>query len=386
MCQTVNLKGAGSKPACTANIVINIKEIKLLKIYTGISLDHSGSMQSVANSAMNDYNTVVQSLRESASTNKVDSVLSVVQCGIAEDIFRGGKTINRFSVQNSSIAAVQALTDYPVTGGNTPLFDSVMMLIDAFKRVPDYNNPDVSFLLMIITDGGNNAGSTSGHQLSREIIALQNTDRWTITFRVPRGQKDGLVRLGIHAENILEFDAGDRKAWAASTVTTQAAVSGLFRSKSLGVNATRSFYQTADTSQLSQKEVRSELSNISKKVKIIRVTQADDAKQISQFIEEKTGAKYILGSAFYQLTKKEKLQAQKSIIVWDKLSGEYYTGAEARSLLNLNATGEIKIAPGDTPQFEVFVQSGSVNRKLVAGTKVVVYKDAYPVVTWAGVV
>lgn len=358
----------------------------MLKIYTGISLDHSGSMRGVAQSAMNDYNTVVQSLRESASTNKVDSVLSVVQCGIAEDIYRGGRTVNRFSVQNSSIAAVQPLTDYPTTGGNTPLFDSVIMLINAFKNVPDYNSPDVSFLLMIITDGGNNAGSTSGQQLSREIIALQNTDRWTITFRVPRGEKTALVAMGIHPENILEFDAGDRKAWAASTVTTQAAVSGLFRSKSLGVNATRSFYQTADTSQLSQKEVRSELSNISKKVKIIRVTQADDAKQISQFIEEKTGAKYILGSAFYQLTKKEKLQAQKSIIVWDKLSGEYYTGAEARSLLNLNATGEIKIAPGDTPQFEVFVQSGSVNRKLVAGTKVVVYKDAYPVVTWAGVV
>ncbi len=343
-------------------------------------------MRGVAQSAMNDYNTVVQSLRESAVTNKVDSVLSVVQCGIAEDIYRGGRTVNRFSVQNSSIAAVQPLTDYPATGGNTPLFDSVMMLIEAFKRVPDYSNPDVSFLLMIITDGGNNSGFTTGQQLSREIIALQNTDRWTITFRVPRGEKTALVAMGIHPENILEFDAGDRKAWAATTVTTQNAVSSLYASKLKGVNATRSFYQTADTSQLSQKEVRSELSNISKKVKIIRVTQADDAKQISQFIEEKTGAKYILGSAFYQLTKKEKLQAQKSIIVWDKLSGEYYTGAEARSLLNLNATGEIKIAPGDTPQFEVFVQSGSVNRKLVAGTKVVVYKDAYPVVTWAGVV
>jgi len=358
----------------------------MLKIYTGISLDHSGSMCGVATSAMNDYNTIVESLREGAKSNQVDSVLSVVQCGIQDDIYRGGRTVNRFSVQNSSIAAVQHLSDYPATGSETPLFDSVMMLIDAFKRVPDYNDKDVSFLLMIITDGGNNAGKVNGYTLSEEIKQLQSTDRWTITFRVPHGQKAKLVHLGIPADNILEFDAGDRKAWAASTVTTQSAVSNLYRAKSAGIHATRSFYQTADTSNLSQKEVRSELSNISKKVKIIRVTQADDAKQISHFVEEKTGAKYVLGSAFYQLTKKEKLQAQKSIIVWDKLSGEYYTGAEARSLLNLAATGEIKIAPGDTPQFEVFVQSGSVNRKLVAGTKVVIYKDAYPVVTWAGVV
>lgn len=357
----------------------------MLKIYTGISLDHSGSMSSVTTSAMNDYNTIVQSLRDSAQSNKVDSVLSVVQCGIQDDIYRGGRTVNRFSVQNSSIAAVQPLTHYPANGSETPLFDSVMMLIDAFKRVPDYTDKDVSFLLMIITDGGNNAGKVSGYALSEQIKQLQSTDRWTITFRVPHGQKANLVHLGIPADNILEFDAGDRKAWAATTAVTQSAVSSVFRSKSLGVHATKSFYQTADTSNLSQKEVRSELSNISKKVKIIRVTQADDAKQISHFVEEKTGAKYVLGSAFYQLTKKEKLQAQKSIIVWDKLSGEYYTGAEARSLLNLAATGEIKIAPGDTPQFEVFVQSGSVNRKLVAGTKVVIYKDAYPVVTWAGV-
>ena len=90
-------------------------------------------------------------------------------------------------------------------------------------------------------------------------------------------------------------------------------------------------------------------------------------------MEEKTG-QYKLGTVFYQLTKREEVQDNKRFIVWDKNSGEYYTGAEARSLLKLPSTGTIKLIPGANDQFEVFVQSNSVNRKLVGGTKVVVYE------------
>jgi len=115
------------------------------------------------------------------------------------------------------------------------------------------------------------------------------------------------------------------------------------------------------------------LTNISKKVKILKVNKEDNGKQIRDVVEEKAGH-YELGTVYYQLTKKEKLQPQKGIVIWDKTSGEYYSGAEARNLLNLSFNTEVKIAPASFPQFEVFVQSSSVNRKLVGGTKVVVYK------------
>jgi hypothetical protein len=341
-----------------------------MKNYIGISRDHSGSMISVSRKALEDYNDLIDNIKKETVRSGIDTVLNVVECGIREI---SGRTINRFVVNNSSIGAVKRITDYPCTGHNTPLFDSVMMLIDRLESVPDYNADDVSFLLMIVTDGGNNAGSVSGNQLATKIRQLQATDKWTITFRVPNGYKKDIVNLGIPEYNVLEFDATSEVEYAKTSVVTASAMSNFYQSRSQGLRSVNTFY--ADTSNINTNEVRKELSNVTSRVKVIKVAQAEDGMQIRDFVEQKAKMPYALGSAFYQLSKRETLESSKSIIVWDKESGHYYTGTEARSLLNLPTVGSVKIVPGNTPKFEVFIQSSSVNRKLVAGTKVVILKQ-----------
>jgi uncharacterized protein YegL len=336
-----------------------------MKNYVGISLDHSGSMQGVRFEAMQDFNKIVETLKTQSVKEEIDTIVSVMQSSIMS--VKG--TVNKFSVVNSSVVAVKPLTVYDTSGSATLVLDSVLDVIEAFEKLPDANSKDVSFLLMVVTDGQDN-GSVRRAKLAEKLKQLNALDNWTVTFRVPNGGRSGLRQFGIPDGNIVEFNAADRTEYAASTVATVQAVEKFYTTRKLGVRKVSNFYEP--TVNLDANQVKRELTNISKKVRIVRVTKDDDGKKIQDFMLDKTGG-YTLGTVFYQLTKKEELEDNKLIVVWDKLSGNYYTGADARHLLNLPSAGKIKLAPADeNAQYQVFVQSMSVNRKLVGGTKVVV--------------
>ena len=80
---------------------------------------------------------------------------------------------------------------------------------------------------------------------------------------------------------------------------------------------------------------------------------------------------YRQGMAYYQLTKTEKIQAQKQICIREKKSGKVYSGPNARQLLGL-PNYEVKVAAAQHPLYDIFVQSSSRNRKLVAGTELII--------------
>ena len=80
------------------------------------------------------------------------------------------------------------------------------------------------------------------------------------------------------------------------------------------------------------------------------------------------GHTYRTGGAFYQLSKSEKVQPKKQISVLEKKTDRIYTGPEARALLGLPDV-EVRIKPDHNDEFTIFVQSTSVNRKLVPNTR-----------------
>ncbi|WP_405015250.1 hypothetical protein [Kitasatospora sp. NBC_01539] len=89
------------------------------------------------------------------------------------------------------------------------------------------------------------------------------------------------------------------------------------------------------------------------------------------------GHPYKTGCAFYELSKREKVQGGKQLAVAEKdpatgrTTGRVFSGPEARMLLGLPKS-EATVEPGDNPSYTVFVQSTSVNRKPVPGTKLLV--------------
>ena len=80
---------------------------------------------------------------------------------------------------------------------------------------------------------------------------------------------------------------------------------------------------------------------------------------------------YVTGSVFYELLKKEEVNAKKEIVIVNKTDGKKYSGQNARDLLGLPYQA-INVAPGDFGEWRIFVQSTSVNRKIPQGTNVLI--------------
>lgn len=335
-----------------------------MKQYVGLVRDHSASMAGIVDAARRDYNDNIDAIKEASVKEGIDTILNVIAF---EDI----NNIKR-EVVNSSINGVKPLGHYSAPGHDTPLFDSVGELVEIMGKVPDVNDPGVSFLVMVTTDGVDNSSRRfDGRDIAQLIKKLQNTDRWTFTFRVPYNQKTSLVRLGIPAENIREWEQTER-GFQEATLGTRTAISSFYGARAQGATSSRNFYANMGT--VSARQVENSMSDISHQVRELRV---NGRTRIDEFIELKTNRTYQKGTAFYQLSKSEKaVQSHKNFIVRNHHSGKLYAGQEARTLLGIPTGGTIALKPGDHGDWDIFIQSTSNNRILLPGTDVIYWAGA----------
>lgn len=103
-----------------------------------------------------------------------------------------------------------------------------------------------------------------------------------------------------------------------------------------------------------------------------QVMTVDENCDIKGFVT-KNGIEFKKGRGFYELTKVETVQQYKEIIMQDKETGEMFVGSQVREKLGLQPQTEKggvneKLYAKDAKEFTIFVQSTSVNRKLIAGT------------------
>ena len=334
-----------------------------MKNYIGFANDHSGSMNHLSTAALKDFNANTAAIRNASTREMQDTIVSVTRFGVRN----GSNGIDR-PIVNSNPHVLKPMTDWP-SHGDTPLFDAVGNLIELFESMPDYKNPDVSFLVIVTTDGGeNDSKKYRKNILAAKIAELNRDGRWTFVFRVPRGHGNTLRDLNVPHGNIQEWDT-TAAGMAASTAATTAAMDSFYASRSTGVKSSGSFYASA--ANVTSAEVKKNLADISAEVSSWTVLPGEDGIEIKPFAEKRLGGTtpFLKGSAFYQLNKVEpRVQDTKRIIIRDKKSGLVYEGAAARAMIGLPATGTVRVNPGQYSQFDIFIQSTSINRKLVAGT------------------
>lgn len=331
-----------------------------MKNYIGFVNDHSGSMQNLAKAAIVDYNATITAVKDAATREMLDTVVSVIGLGLGAGVQR--------QVVISNPHVLKPVTSWPTPGG-TPLYDAVGDMIELFKSLPDYNNPNVSFLVMTTTDGEELSSRKYNLQmLSREIAELQATGRWTFVFRVPNGYARTIYPLGVPRENIQEWGT-TTQGMAESTAATTKAMDTFFTARASGVKSSSVFYANAATVNVNS------LKDISKDVSLYVVPDADSGIQIRDFILRHR-MEYLKGAAFYQLTKTEpRVSHTKMIAIRDRNTGKIYAGKEARDMIGLPNDRNARLHPGDHGNYDLFIQSESVNRKLVGGTGVLYWKD-----------
>lgn len=346
-----------------------------MKNYIGFINDHSGSMGHIAMAAMKDYNINITAVKDAATREMLDTVVSVVGVGI-------GKPTNEKSpyfhhdgygcerqVMVSNPHVLKPITKWRADGG-TPLYDGIGNMIELLDALPDVNKEDVSMLVMVTTDGKESHSFTyNTESISALIKERQATGRWTFVFRVPKGEEHRIRNLGVPPDNIQIWDT-TTKGMEASTAINTAAMDGYFAARSAGKKSSGSFYADAskvDTSALKELDP--------KKISLYVVRDDQNAMWIRDFILTHR-TEYLKGSAFYQLTKTEaRVSHTKMIVIRDRATGKMYSGPEARKMIGLPDGRNARLHPGDHKEYDLFIQSESFNRHLVAGTGVLYWKD-----------
>jgi hypothetical protein len=178
------------------------------------------------------------------------------------------------------------------------------------------------------------------------------------------------MSLGIPEGNILEWDQTEA-GFAEATMMETAATQSFYELRSSGVGATKTFY--SNLAGVAKADVEKKLVDISSEVKIHLVEGENARLPIRNFCEKVAGG-FVRGTAFYQLVKPEKVvQERKMICIRHKLTGQVYTGTSARDLLGIPHFGNISLKPGDHGDYDIYVQSTSVNRKLPDKTGVMIW-------------
>lgn len=332
--------------------------MKQAKNYIGFVNDHSGSMASLKAAAMRDYNANIAAIRDGASADQLDTIVSVTGIGFPNN------DLVTHQIVNSNPHVLKPVTEWPTLGG-TPLYDGIGALIRLIDSLPDANSPHVSVLIMVTTDGEELSSKLyTRHMITELMRERMATDRWTFVFRVPCGARSKIECLGIPAQNIQEWDT-TTEGMQASTAQTTTAMRSYISSRASGQSASTSFY--ANTSKVDVKALKK---MDPKEVSLYVVPNEDNGIEIQKFILRHR-QKYLKGSAFYQLTKTEaRVGPDKQIMIRDRNTGDFYAGAEARQMLGLPSHQNTRLHPGDHGNFDLFIQSESINRKLVGGTGV----------------
>lgn len=346
------------------------------KTYYAEVLDESGSMDSLRQRAIDAFNQDVAKIREEVGEDQEVTATLVTFANVAKLIFF-----------NADLRTLKPLTwnNYK-PGGLTALFDGVILAINTLQSVPDANDPNVSFLVKIITDGeeNNSTGGTRNDPVNSALAAskanlllrqMQRTDRWTFAFQLPPGTKASFgSRFGVPSDNLREWEATEAGIQQAAQADSDA-LEGYFRARRAGRASVSNFYVTTDLSTIDHGEVKKKLDDISDKFTVLTVLGANpEGKeyQMREFIEEKTKKLYVIGSAYYQLMKTETVQPGKRVLIMEKGKKAIWGGKQARKLIGLPDTQQSKVTPGNHSNYDIFVESRSVNRKLPRGTKVLV--------------
>lgn len=266
-------------------------------------------------------------------------------------------------------------------GGMTALLAATLTsqteLAETAQRYGDH-----SFLTFVLTDGqenrshyANGFSHLSQHALQQAVAAMiaGQEDNWTLAVLVPDqlGKREAM-QCGFPKDNIAIWDATSTQGLEDAGQVIQQATENFMVGRTKGIRGSRSVFSTGAEAVNKETIKAAGLAAVDpKSFQIVHATNDGVMRNpaIREWVMHEAGHAYRTGMAYYELTKSEKIQPQKSVMVMDKKSKKVYGGQEARNLLGLPDM-EVRVKPDFNPDYKIFVQSTSTNRKLVGNTSV----------------
>jgi len=206
-------------------------ESKKSKVFISFVLDESGSMQTGRKEIISGMNEQIQSIKNKFSGTIVEPVVSFVKFADNVISLYEGKTMDDLKEFE--------LMGY-VPNGSTALYDAVGYTIDMVSKFDGINEEGNSSILVIVTDGDENASKRyNSSQIAEKVQTLSKTGRWTVTYLGPNNVDLTKVKQGINTSygNMLRAD-----------LTSSVGYKGAF--KSIGASMD-SFYGAVATNAVS---------------------------------------------------------------------------------------------------------------------------------------
>lgn len=320
-------------------------------------IDRSGSMYHLSEEVVKVFDSQVHYLAQRSKEMDQETRVSVY-------LFNGSVEC---LVYDKDVLRLPSLKSYYSPGGSTALIGGTLKAIQDLKQTPELYG-DHSFLLYVLTDGQNTDNGHLAIKLESEIKGL--ADNWTVAVMVPD-------QFGVREAKQYGFPADNIRVWATSSdglrdigEVIKQTTNHYMQARSTGVRGTKSLF-SLNTGQLTKNVVSKVLEQLNPYEYLLLPISKDSV--IKPFVESWTKKDYRPGSAYYQLTKSEEIQSYKQICVQNKKDGRIYGGIHARTIIGLPAT-TVKVSPATHPEFNIYVQSTSLNRKLIAGTNLIVLK------------
>lgn len=262
-------------------------------------------------------------------------------------------------------------------GGNTALINATMTSIVDLETTPQKYG-DHSFLAFVLTDGEENASRYAARynepvytdfMLRQKIQQL--ADNWTVAALVPDVvAKRDAQQFGFPQGNIAIWDASTQQGLEEAIEKISTATDTYMTMRTTGTRGSKTLF--GGTNQVNSASVAATgLPPLDRdRYKLHPIPAIPDKTEVQKYIQS-LGLPFRLGTVFYQLSKPEKVQAGKTLAVREKKTDRVFMGPQVRGLLNLPDT-EVRIHPDSNPLFDVFIQSNSTNRHLVAHTTLMI--------------
>lgn len=251
-------------------------------------------------------------------------------------------------------------------GGMTALIDATVKSLDDLDKTATLYG-DHAFLTFVLTDGQENRSRIHSSDLAKQLKHLP--DNWTVACLVPDQRSVFEAKsFGFAPENVAVWDATSAAGVAEVGETIRRATDNFMEAREKGVRGTRSLFSTG-LDAVNVQTVHATLVPLDRNTYDL-IPVHEDAP-IREYIQSR-GLRYNIGKGFYQLTKTETIQSGKDIAIREKKTGQVFWGNSARDLLGLSRDVGVRVKPDINPEYDVFVQSTSVNRKLLRDTDVLV--------------
>lgn len=215
-------------------------DLKKLKNYVVIILDKSGSMASLQNEVVGGFNQNVEEIKKKNAELGMETVV----CLVTFSTF-----VDEPKLWLESIDKVVPLTqkDYE-PDGMTAMRDAVGSTIEKLQKVSDANDENVSFLVIVISDGQeNNSKNYSSEKLAELVSACEKTGRWTFSY-VGANQDLSQVVQSTHfdASNVIAFIA-TADGYAQTTKDISLGAANYYNARSVGKKSIKNMFDNDAT-------------------------------------------------------------------------------------------------------------------------------------------